>query len=94
MQKVITKTITQGEITRKLQAMLTNHGERPHHVLHVIVYFSGNIIEEDEFVIYANEPVSKIVGKIEKLKTRKVYPNIKIKKIKNIDGIWRLELSI
>ncbi len=94
MQTAITETITRNPITCELQGMLTNHGDRPHHVLHVIVYCSGKVIEENEFVIYANEPVSKIEGKIEKLKERKVYPTIKIKNIENLNGKWHLKLSV
>lgn len=78
----MTKTAKNGMIKRgvidQLRNMLTNHEERPHHTVNVEVLGakSGVVVEKDKIVIYANEPVSKIEEKVNKMRKEGGYYTI------------------
>ncbi len=57
-------------VISQLHSMLTNNPERPKFKLNAFLEDSeGKIIDSDKFDIYANDPISKIEEKVEKLRT-------------------------
>jgi len=85
------------ELLNQLRRMWTNHPERTHYPLDISVFKHNGkkVIERQKFEIYANDPITKIEEKIEKLKTKGGLTTLTIRKLnKTEDGGYNLELEI
>ena len=75
------KTVTKTGILGQLESMLTNHPERKAWKLRVqLKNSSGEVIDENDFLIYTNNPENKIYEKVRKLKLKGGYPTLNITK--------------
>lgn len=91
----VVKTNNFGVISQ-LRSMLTNHNDRPEFVLKVQLYDKeDNMISEDEFHIYANDPVTKVYEKVEKLRVKGGFHSLKVLKMnKTFNNTYELCLQM
>lgn len=84
-------------VINQLHSMLTNHPERMHSMLKIVLKSAGDgsVIGEDEFEIYTDHPEDKITEKVEKLRTKGGITTLRLKELTKVsDNKYTLMLEV